>query len=85
MNSNWFKFFVASQINCQLQSLRCYYAKELKKTKSSKKKSGSDTNEIYSSKWPYFTILDSFLREQITPRQSISTLVTFTWLCYLIV
>lgn len=38
MNSNWFKFFVASQINCQLQSLRCYYAKELKKTKSSKKK-----------------------------------------------
>lgn len=37
MNSNWFKFFVASQINCKLKCLRCYYAKELKKTKSSKK------------------------------------------------
>ncbi|XP_061168962.1 uncharacterized protein LOC133178232 [Saccostrea echinata] len=65
--------FTVTQINCKLQSLRCYYAKELKKMRSSKK-SGSGISDIYTSKWPFFATLDSFLREQITPRQSMSTL-----------
>ncbi|XP_061164940.1 uncharacterized protein LOC133173887 [Saccostrea echinata] len=65
--------FTVTQINCKLQSLRCYYANELKKMRSSKK-SGSGISDLYTSKWPFFATLDSFLREQITPRQSMSTL-----------
>lgn len=62
-NSNWFRFliYVRSQISCNPQSLICYYAKELMKTKSSKK----IWYQGHSSKWPYcLTNLDSFLREQ---------------------
>lgn len=73
-NSNLFQFLihVTSQINCNLQSTICYCAKELMRTKSSKK----ICYQGHSSKWPYLTNLDSFLREQTSLRQSISTLVT---------
>lgn len=61
-NSNWFKFliYVRSQISCNPQSLICYYAKKLMKTKSSKK----IWYQGHSSKLPYLTNLESFLREQ---------------------
>ena len=49
-------------------------ARELKKVKGSKR-SGSGAADVHTSKWPYFTSLDAFLRDQIVPRQSISTLV----------
>lgn len=73
-NSNLFQFLihVTSQINCNLQSTICYCPKELMKTKSSKK----IWYQGHSSKWPYLTNLDSFLREQTSPGLSISTLVT---------
>ena len=42
-------------------------------------KSGSGTDEVYKSEWAYFDTLDSFLRPQVTPRTSVSNLVSFSY------
>ncbi|XP_053390822.1 uncharacterized protein LOC128553672 [Mercenaria mercenaria] len=61
------------KINTKIKHLRSYYAKELSKVRKSTK-SGSGTDDVFKSKWPYFASLDAFLNAQITPRQSTSNL-----------
>ena len=50
-------------------NLRSYYCQELKKVTDSKK-SGTGTDEVYTSKWCHFESLDSFLRALVIPRRS---------------
>ena len=56
-----------------MSCLRTYYGKEYGKEKASLV-SGSSTNTVYSSKWPFFASLH-FLRDNITPRKTVSTTV----------
>ena len=56
-----------------MSCLRTYYGKEYGKEKASLV-SGSGTNTVYSSKWPFFASLH-FLRDNITPRKTVSTTI----------
>ncbi|XP_072018760.1 uncharacterized protein [Amphiura filiformis] len=53
-----------SDVKGKITNLRCYYGKELAKQRGSE-----DSDEIYISKWPYFTSLE-YLRDHITQRPS---------------
>ena len=55
-----------------MNGLRTYYGKEIGKERASKT-SGKGKNDVYSSKWPYFSSLH-FLRDNITPRKTSSNL-----------
>lgn len=69
-------FFTVGQLWDKLANLRSYYCKELKKVTDSKK-SGTGTDEVYTSKWCHFESLDSFLRAQVIPRRSTTNLVSY--------
>lgn len=66
---------LVDEINTRLKHMRSY-TRELAKFKASVK-SGASADEIYKSKWAYFETLDAFLRSQITPRKSMTNLVSF--------
>ena len=57
-----------------LSALCTYYGKEIGKERSSRT-SGKGTKEVYLSKWPFFASLH-FLRDNITPRKTLSNLDT---------
>ncbi|XP_055905120.1 uncharacterized protein LOC129940710 [Eupeodes corollae] len=59
------------EIKRKLHNLRNQMSQELKKSK--KRKSGAGTDELYSSKWPYFRALQ-FLIPFLTPSETISNL-----------
>ena len=65
-------FFLENEVKKKINTLRSYYSTELAK---SNPKSGAGRDEIQESKWAHFNLL-SFLRDTITPRKSISSLVS---------
>ena len=56
----------------KMARLRTYYGRELGKEKASRT-SGKGGEEVYNSKWPFFNMLH-FLRDNITPRKTQSTM-----------
>lgn len=72
-------FLTVDDINDKLKHVRSYYARELAKVTKSKK-SGAGTAEVYKSKLAYFDTLDAFLRPQITPRKSVTNLVSLVFI-----
>lgn len=64
-----FLIFSVGQLWGRLANLWSYYCRELKKVTYSKK-NGARTDEVFTSKWCSFNILDSFLRAQVIPRSS---------------
>jgi len=69
--------FSVEQLWTKLANLRSYYSRELKKVNDSKK-SGAGTDEVYTSSWSHFEILDKFLQTQVVPRKSQTNLVSTT-------
>ena len=56
-------------------NLRTYYGKEITKMKKSNK-SGAGTDQLYVSKWPFFTQLHTFLSSIVVQRQTTSNIVS---------
>lgn len=73
--NNYFIFIkglTTTDLSKKMNSLRTYYGREVGKEKASRT-SGKGTNDVYNSRWPFFNSLH-FLRDNITPRKTISTI-----------
>ena len=62
-------------IRTKLRNLRTYYSKQLQLLKKSIK-SGAGVSDVYKPNWEFFDTVHAFLRDQVTSRQSISSLVS---------
>ncbi|XP_064602761.1 uncharacterized protein LOC135468431 [Liolophura sinensis] len=59
------------QVKERYRNLRTYYGREKKKIEKSER-NGDGHSEVYRSKWEYFDVLDSFLKDSLRGRQSSS-------------
>ena len=58
------------EVNKKIYNLRTYYQRELRKVQAMKSEQGTD--EVCTSKWPFFPLLN-FLQDIVTKRKPHST------------
>ena len=63
------------EVQARWHNIRSYYGKEL--GKCLKARSGAGADDIYRSKWAFFTTLDAFLRPTVKSKTTKSNLVSF--------
>ena len=63
--------YLEAQVKSKLKSIRAQYTRE--RLKTTKWKTGTGTDDVYTSKWPHYKVL-AFLNDFVVPKSTKSNL-----------